>query len=518
MLAIFYMLSCESEKRFPPKGYFPNTPSATQQLEAAYFWEPQDKLNSRYWDDASYVEVTLADLSGNKLYPDGQLNMTGTFKGIFGFNKGNDPGLTLKAGYDEEYLYILVEWKDTTVDASYYSRLWQGPPDPLKQDSTEGWTTQRNQDNLTLLFNRNDNTYDVWRWSLAYTAPFDMALNLSADAGGEISALSGSFLRINSDGSTPRDMPKYEWNGERQEVILDDGTLKILDPAYYLHDEYKMKFAGSMTGGENAFNVKADCRFCHGQNGNGIPDGETFGGSLNGTFLNKYSRGGLVDYIGSNGHEGRGAQYWGRIKNNPTDVENLISFMRGIAGVPGYVLIGPGEETDISALLNISVGGIEKSNSSYRVLLKRKLDTGNPEDVSFDPAATYLFSLRLADNDELFHMLIALMMLITWQSCEWEKMDPVDVSDLPETVSFSTHVQPIFDANCTKCHNGTTPPNLLPGDSYIELTGGAYINTDAPEDSKLYKSIDLGGGMYQYASDMDRAMILKWIEQGAEEN
>jgi len=400
-LVIIYITSCESEKRYPPNGYFPNTPAATQQLEAAYFWEPQDRLDSRYWKDASYVEVALADLSVNNLYQDGQMNMTGTYKGVSGINQGKDPGLILKAGYDEEYLYILVEWKDTTADASYYSKLWQGPPDPLKTDSINGWTTQRNHDNMILLFNKEDNTYDVWRWSLAYTAPFEMAMNLSADADGKISPFPESFLQVNSEGLTPREMPKYEWNGERQEVTLDDGTLKILDPAYYLHNEYKMEFKGSMIGGDNAFNVKADCRFCHGQNGNGIPDGTTSGGALNVVSLNRYSRGGLVEYIGSTAHEGRGAQYWGRIKNNPTDVENLVAFLRGIAGVPGHVLTNPDKGIDISALLNISVGGIEEKNSSYRILLKRKLDTGNSKDVRFDPATTYMFSLRLSDNDEI---------------------------------------------------------------------------------------------------------------------
>ena len=401
MLAMIYSTSCESEKRVPPKGYFPNTPVATRQLEAAYFFEPQDKLNSRYWKDASYVEAALVNQSTNNLYPDGQLNMTGTYEGISGFNQGRDPGLVLKAGYDDQYLYILAEWKDTTADASYHTRIWQGPSDPLKVDSTNGWTTQRNQDNLTLLFEKEDESYDVWRWSLAYTAPFEMALNLSAGADGMVSPIPGSFLRVNTDGSTPRDMPKYEWNGQRQEVTLDDGTLKILDPAYYLHDEYKEEFTGDIAGGETAFNVRADCRFCHGPDGNGISDGTTSGGALNKVSLNKYSREGLVEYIGSTGHEGRGAQYWGRIKNNPTDVENLVSFIRGISGVPGYVLKGPDEERDIRALTNISVGGIDKQNSSYRVLLKRKLDTGNPEDVGFDPAGTYRFSLRVSDNDEI---------------------------------------------------------------------------------------------------------------------
>ena len=114
--------------------------------------------------------------------------------------------------------------------------------------------------------------------------------------------------------------------------------------------------------------------------------------------------------------------------------------------------------------------------------------------------------------------LILLAAVMAGQSCEWEKLAPVDVGDLPATVSFETHVQPIFTDNCTKCHNGTTPPNLLPDDSFIELTAGGYIKTDDPEQSKLYKAIDLGGSMNQYASDLDRAMILKWKTQGAEEN
>ncbi|MCP4311032.1 MAG: hypothetical protein GY790_07205 [Bacteroidetes bacterium] len=116
------------------------------------------------------------------------------------------------------------------------------------------------------------------------------------------------------------------------------------------------------------------------------------------------------------------------------------------------------------------------------------------------------------------HILTAFLMLAICQSCEWEKLEPVDESDLPETVSFSTNVQPIFTTSCTNCHNGTIPPNLLPDDSFLELTGGGYIETDDPENSELYKSINTGGSMNQYTSELDRAMILKWIVQGAKEN
>lgn len=124
--------------------------------------------------------------------------------------------------------------------------------------------------------------------------------------------------------------------------------------------------------------------------------------------------------------------------------------------------------------------------------------------------------MRKTENKIL--VLLAILFMLGGQSCEWQKLEPVDVGSLPETVSFSTHVQSIFTANCTKCHNGTTPPNLMLDESYIELTGGGYIKTDNPEQSKIYKAINTGGSMSQYASDLDRAMILKWITQGAEEN
>lgn len=118
----------------------------------------------------------------------------------------------------------------------------------------------------------------------------------------------------------------------------------------------------------------------------------------------------------------------------------------------------------------------------------------------------------------ILRLLVFTFILAIAQSCEWEQREPIDESDLPEVVSFYDHIVPIFEAKCTQCHNGTTPPNLTYDNAYLELTAGGYINTDNPTESKLYKSIDIGGSMYQYASDLDRAYILKWIEQGADEN
>jgi hypothetical protein len=400
LFALAVLMACESEKKYPPKGYLPVTPKATDKLEAAYFWTPQDKLSSSYWKNASYVEASLSDISKLKLYFDGYLNMTGTYHGMSGFNRGKDPKVKLRAGYDTEYLYIMVEWKDTTCNASYMTWLWQGPEDIYKQDTAIDWTSQRNNDNVVLLFNHeNTSLKDAWKWSMAYTAPFDMALNLKADESGITDEVKPLYR--NSSNESPRSGPLYEWNGERQEVLLPDGTTKILDPAYYLLDENKQLYAGNVSQGEGIFNNTADCKYCHGYNGDGNAESFNDGGVLADVFTNKYSRQGLIDFISSSGHQGSGGQYFGRIKNDSVKVENLLSFLRGIAGVPGNVLVKPEGVPEINAISNISVGGIQKKNEVYKVLFKRKLVTENTNDVDFIPGNTYTISIQFSDNDEI---------------------------------------------------------------------------------------------------------------------
>ena len=336
------------------------------------------------------------------MYGDGYLNTTGTYNGVNDFNQGLDAEATVKAGYDSKYIYILIEWKDTTADASYLTWLWEGPEDPLKNDSTEGWTSQRNNDNVTLLFEISGSAQNAWHWSLAYTAPFDQALSLEANQNDELlTEQNGLPFNRNAESDNGRVGPLYEWNGERQEIILSNGDIKILDPAYYLSDKHKMTFTGDVVVGENVFNEKADCKFCHGINGNGIPEGYTNGGALNGTFTNKYTREGLIEYIGSRAHEGSGNQYWGRIENNPEDVENMLAFMRGIAGIPGHTVTYSEDITDIKAISNIVVGGIEIKNTVYQVLFKKPLSAEKSYEVNFDPLFTYKLKIHFSDNDEI---------------------------------------------------------------------------------------------------------------------
>lgn len=117
-----------------------------------------------------------------------------------------------------------------------------------------------------------------------------------------------------------------------------------------------------------------------------------------------------------------------------------------------------------------------------------------------------------------FNWIYVLFLVFVFVSCESVKREPFDASSVPDDISFEMDIAPRFEAKCTQCHGGTTPPNLSASEAYFELTAGGYINTLSPAESKLYKAIDVGGGMYQYASDEDRAYILKWIETGALDN
>lgn len=411
LVSIMLIVACESEKRYPPQGYLPNSPKATQQLEAAYFWVPQNKISSSYWKNANYVELSLTNLETGNLYADGYLNMTGTFDGLNDFNKGKNPQAKIKAGYDDEYVYILVEWKDTTANATFGTWHFDGRNDALKADDPSGWTSQGNSDHLSLLFDMNGSgTKDVWKWSLAYTAPFDMALNLSANSSGKIIETGIENAIRNASTSDSRIGPSYEWNGARQEYTTTDGSVKIIDPAYYLLEDNSMPYTGDVNAGQVVFNSTADCAFCHGQNGNGESD---YGATpLNIPKINKYSREGLLEFISEDEHEGSGGQYWGKISSNATAQTDLLAFLRSIAGVPGYMLDPTLITSDISALCNISVGGIERNNTEYKVLFKRKLNADSNEDISFDPTGTYTFSLHLSDNDDINYIGITNLELI----------------------------------------------------------------------------------------------------------
>jgi hypothetical protein len=97
---------------------------------------------------------------------------------------------------------------------------------------------------------------------------------------------------------------------------------------------------------------------------------------------------------------------------------------------------------------------------------------------------------------------------------------------LPRTISFSTLIQPVFNAHCTTgCHAGAgssgSSLNLLPGNAYAALFKNKDIDTLSPGNSVLYLQMNSLGTPMPPAGRLDNCtleFILQWIQQGAKDN
>lgn len=123
---------------------------------------------------------------------------------------------------------------------------------------------------------------------------------------------------------------------------------------------------------------------------------------------------------------------------------------------------------------------------------------------------------------KILNLLFLLIGLAVIQSCYYDDPPPIQPID-PADVSYSTHIQPIFNSSCatSSCHDGTTAPNLLTASSWTDLRKGGYINTSVPEESSLYKAVAYlpkgvpmppGGPQI---SELNQLLILAWIQNGA---
>jgi len=121
---------------------------------------------------------------------------------------------------------------------------------------------------------------------------------------------------------------------------------------------------------------------------------------------------------------------------------------------------------------------------------------------------------------KLILLIITLISITAWQSCQYDWLDPID-PDIPDVVSFSTNIQPIFDRSCNNagCHaTGGTAPDLTPANAYADLFAEDQIDLTTPENSILYKKCASGGSMNKFTMPGDPEIILKWIQEGALNN
>jgi hypothetical protein len=115
----------------------------------------------------------------------------------------------------------------------------------------------------------------------------------------------------------------------------------------------------------------------------------------------------------------------------------------------------------------------------------------------------------------LFYLIFAAVLtgILLFGSCE-KVVYPIP--ELPDTVSYSLDIQPIWDNKCVSCHSGSRDPDLRPDNSYASLINGGYVDTDNPEDSELIKK--LYGSHDARATETEKQVILLWIEEGAKNN
>ena len=105
-------------------------------------------------------------------------------------------------------------------------------------------------------------------------------------------------------------------------------------------------------------------------------------------------------------------------------------------------------------------------------------------------------------------------------ACEWSTIEPIDPT-IPDNVSFSQDIQPIFTKTCVACHPPTEGLDLTEGKAYNNIINNVdYINLSAPEQSLIYKNPAPNGnpnhpGKY---TTTEAATVLSWIEAGAKNN
>jgi hypothetical protein len=112
--------------------------------------------------------------------------------------------------------------------------------------------------------------------------------------------------------------------------------------------------------------------------------------------------------------------------------------------------------------------------------------------------------------------------------CKHDPVEAVKTCVLPETVSFSQHIVPLFNAHCNTsgCHSGNQPAgglNLEPNNAYAQLSqsGSGYIDTINPNYSLLYAQMISVNTPMPPTGTLEKCstdLVLRWISQKAPNN
>jgi predicted CXXCH cytochrome family protein len=397
-------------------------------LQVARIASAPSGLDDPIWNQVDALRPPLSNVSTGLLYGDGELNMTETFAGLTDFNNGDAADLELRAVHDGSNIYIRAQWNDLRLDVDRERWLFNGPTDPLKAgESAAGWTSQRSDDQIALAFEINAassergtfatagcaaachnvsgtpamrptaGSVDLWGWKTARSEPLGFAGDAASDAASGLHDDAGTGIANRNIATTGnnRSGPASEWDGGAQTFTRWDGAAITLDPAYFILGTHRQAFAGSASTGDPIYQQR--CGGCHGSNGEG-----GIGPAFNTPETSRLSRAELDARAAVASHPG--AASYNQL--SASDKANVLARIRGFDGVPGYFLTAPsGSAADIRTQSNVEVQLIETTEwTQYRVLMIRRLSTGNADDAPLAPGTTYPFGVALMDGDGRNHI------------------------------------------------------------------------------------------------------------------
>jgi hypothetical protein len=108
-----------------------------------------------------------------------------------------------------------------------------------------------------------------------------------------------------------------------------------------------------------------------------------------------------------------------------------------------------------------------------------------------------------------------------FSSCDYDYIHPEPIVLPADSVSFTADIIPIFNKGCNMsgCHSSGTFFDLSPANAYQTLKSKNQIITDSNyAKSPLYLKITTGSMKDYNISLTDKALILKWIKEGANNN
>ncbi|MCO5725415.1 hypothetical protein [Robiginitalea marina] len=110
-------------------------------------------------------------------------------------------------------------------------------------------------------------------------------------------------------------------------------------------------------------------------------------------------------------------------------------------------------------------------------------------------------------------------------SCYYDELVAEELPDIPdgEEISFAQDIEPLFSQDgkdCTRCHDGSTDPDLRIGRAYNALVPDYVVAGDAAA-SEFFQKLPGRGHPFDVGfalSAQEIALIGAWIDRGAENN